>query len=309
MKKIIITGGAGYIGSVLAKKLLLEGESITIIDNLSYGKNENIPEEANFYEMDILSPEIEKIFQKVKPDVVYHLAASKSVNESLEKPLEFSKTNILGSINVINAAVKSQVEKLVFTSTAAVYGNHFTNGKQIEEQIPYPSSPYGWTKLAIEQYITYINSAHNKKYVTVRFANVYGPGGKSQYKSAVDTFIEQLQENKQLMIHGDGTQTRDFVFIKDLVDFCSLLKDADFDNHTDKLIFNVATEQETTINDVIRIISQVTGITPKYIYNTHIFAGQERSLLSKSKAKNALSWQPKISLEEGIQIILDTYNR
>jgi UDP-glucose 4-epimerase len=300
-KKILITGGAGYIGSKLARKLLGMGYRVVIIDDLSFGNTENIPQEAIFYKEDICSPNIESIFRKENPDVIFHLAASKSVNDSVEKPMEFTKVNILGSVNVVNSAVKCSIKRLIFTSTAGVYGDTFYKNFQTEDQKENPSSPYAWTKLAIEDYLQYINSQESMECIILRFANVYGPGGTSSYKSAVNIFVEKILANESIVVHGSGNQTRDFIFIDDLVDLCSNLAGINLTHNKKSLIFNVSTGNEVTVNEILKKIISHTGKTVSVMYDKTIFSGQKRSLLNPDKTRDVLRWQAKVTLDEGVK--------
>lgn len=299
-KKILITGGAGYIGSKLVNKLIAKGMSVVVIDNLSCGRKKNINDKAVFYNLDITSSEIFEVIKKEKPDVIFHLAASKSVNESLNNPMEFSKTNIVGSVNVINSAYRLGIKKLIFTSTAGVYGESSKGKKQNESDVLNPSSPYAWTKLAIEEYITYMNKYNNMECVVLRFANVYGPGGISEYKSVVNIFIEKLIKKETIKIHSNGSQTRDFVFIDDLIDVCESIIKTNFSKIKKSPIFNVSTGKDITISNLMNLISYFTQIVPNITYEKNIFSGQKNSILNPQKAKKMLKWKAQTSLKKGV---------
>jgi UDP-glucose 4-epimerase len=306
-KTIVITGGAGYIGSKLIDKLISGGMRVVVIDNLSYGSQKNINDKAVFYKLDIMSPEIFDILKTEKPDVIIHLAASKDVASSLKNPVEFTRINILGSVNVINCAYQLGIKKIIFTSTAGVYGNNLNGEKQKESQATNSSSPYAWTKLAIEEYITYMNKNCGMNGIILRFANVYGLGGISQYKSVVNIFVDKLINNQNIIIHGDGKQTRDFIYIDDLIDLCKLLIDSDPIIINESPIFNVSTGIEVSIMQLLETILRSVKTNPQIVFENTIFSGQKRSILDTEKTKKVLGWHSKTSLEDGIKKIIEHY--
>lgn len=295
---IIITGGAGYIGSKLTDLLLSRGYRVVIIDDLSQGYRENVSADAVFVQMNILSPEVSNIIQNEKPISIFHLAASKSVTESVKNPKQFYTTNVIGSKNIIDAAYKNGVKRVIFTSTAGVYGDTMNGRLQQESDAPHPSSPYAETKLETERYLLDMN-AKGMDNVIVRFANVYGPGGNASIESVVHVFIRSLMANQDVLVHGDGKQTRDYVFIDDLVEACALCIHAP--SKTPSPIYNVSTGKPASVLDVLSIISRIYKKTPKLSYMRDAFIGQQSSLLDPSKTKNDLHWESRVSLEEGIE--------
>lgn len=310
MKKIVVTGGAGYIGSKLVETLLNAGFAVVIIDNLNSGKKENIHKNASFYQEDISSPEISSIFQKEKPDMIYHLAALKSVAVSLSDPIGFAKTNVIGSLNILNCADRLGIKKVIFTSTAAVYGEDFYDKQQYEDQPLNPLSPYGASKLAIEYYINYYNKVKGMQGVVLRFANVYGPGGNTDYQGVINIFIEKVLNDKQLSIDGDGHQTRDFVSTEDIIGMCMHLASTQYETKTGKdFIFNVSTGKETSINEIVEMIASFTNKNPRLIYNNDAYSGQDKSILSPLKAQKILGWSAKKLLKDGIEETVTYYQK
>ncbi len=307
-KKALVTGGAGYIGSRLVAKLIDTGFSVAVIDNMATGSKTNVPSNTVFYKVDIRSEKIAKIVQKEKPDIIFHFAALKDITESLKNPIAFTDVNILGSLNVLDAAHKAGVKKFVFTSTAAVYGETLVGGFQSEKQPPNPLSPYGASKLAIEEYMNYYNKVHGMQGIVLRFANVYGPGGFMPYNGVINTFIKNALQNKELIIHGDGKQTRDFVCTDDIVDLCLQLALSNYHALTlDQFIFNVSTGKEVSIRNVADILKNYTQKPLRIIYKKNLSPGQKRSILSPKLAEDILGWSSKISLEKGIALTVAYY--
>lgn len=306
VKNILVTGGAGYIGSVLVNRLVDAGFKVSVVDDLSSGSRENINKKVKFYKTSILSPELEKIIKKEKPDMIYHLAALKSVDESLKKPLKFAEVNILGSLNLLNIAAKYSINKVVFMSTAGVYGElMFRKSGQVEDQKLNPSSPYAASKLAIENYISYYNT-QGMKGIVLRFANVYGRGGKSLVYGVVDKFIEEIIKTKKITVNGNGKQTRDFINIHDLVDLCFQIAKNYPKTSSNNFIFNVSTGKETSVNKLIEEIKKIYQIKFQVAYDKKGNVGQLKSLLDPSLAKKLLGWKAKTNLSNGIKNIKDS---
>lgn len=306
IKTIVITGGAGYIGSRLATTLINLGHRVVVIDNLSGGNKANLPKGIIFHKTDIRSEHIYAIFEKEQPEVLFHMAASKSVNKSMENPKEFQDINVAGSVNVFKAAAKAGIKRIVFTSTAGVYGNSNQRTKQTESDKLHPSSVYAETKLATEQeLLRYIDSGTEG--IILRFANVYGPGGTSDVQGVVELFAKTLLRNEPITIFGDGTQTRDFIYTDDLISFCELLVSSDYSKLKKNPIMNVSTGKSVSVLDMLHTIAKVLRITPKISYKKDAFIGQRDSLLDPTLAQNLLGWTAKTSLSDGIQKTIDAF--
>ena len=301
IKKILITGGAGFIGSHLVDALIEKGHKVVVVDNLSTGKKENINKKAKFYKIDICSPKIGEIFKKEKPEICFHFAAQINVRKSVEDPLFDAKVNILGSLNVIKNFIENtnlKNAKLIFASTGgAIYGE----AKKIptsEDYLPNPISPYGIAKLTIENYLKFYKENFGLKFISLRFSNVYGPRQDPKGEAGVVAiFIEKFLRGERPTIFGDGSQTRDLIFVEDVVSAC--LKAIEYKGK--KEVFNIGTGTETSINELYKTISELlkTKIKPKYVPPKP--GDLKRSCLDISLAKRELKWESKFSLKEGLQ--------
>lgn len=299
--KILITGGAGYIGSKFANECIAQGHDVVIVDNLSEGSPENIHEKAKFYQEDITSSHIFSIFKKEMPDMIYHLAALKNTHDSLKNQNRFAEVNIIGSLNILNFANLLGIKKIIFPSTAGVYGNAILQGLQSEEQPDNPSSPYACSKLAIEKYIHYFNTVQGMEAIVLRFSNVYGPGGKTTLNSVIHIFIENMLENKPIEIYGDGEQTRDFIYIDDIVSMFMHLSKIPYADVTKEYIFNVGTGEKTSINQAVALITRKLQCQPKVIFRQSMFYGQKESVLNPKKVNDIFHWKAAVPLTLGIE--------
>ncbi|MGB2805109.1 MAG: NAD-dependent epimerase/dehydratase family protein [Candidatus Zixiibacteriota bacterium] len=294
--KIIVTGGAGFIGSNAADRFIQEGHEVTIIDNLSTGVESNVNRMARFFKVDIRSAVIGNIFEKIKPEVLCHHAAQIDVRKSTDDPIFDADVNILGSLNLLNACVKHKVKKVIFASTGgAIYGEQ--DYFPADEKHPArPLCPYGVTKLTIEKYLHFYRETHGIEHVCLRYANVYGPRQNPFGEAGVVAILaERLLSGKEAVINGDGKRTRDFVFVDDVVESNLLaLKYPKSD------IFNIGTGIETDINSIFRILRETTGSKQKEIHAPPKPGEQERSVLDYYKAQRLLKWKPKCEISEGM---------
>jgi len=294
---ILVTGGAGFIGSNLADALIEEKHNVTIIDDLSTGKRRNIPRKARFHEMDIASPVVDKVFESGKFDQVFHLAAQMDVRRSVENPSNDAEINILGGINLLQASVKHKIKRFVFSSTGgAIYGEQ-EQFPASENHAANPLSPYGISKLAFEKYLYFYNFQHGLQYVSLRYANVYGPRQNPEGEAGVVAiFCRRLLKSQEAVIYGDGGQTRDFVYVDDIVKANLLAM-----NFQSSMAFNVGTGLETDINTIFAKIKKYTGSSQERIHLDPKPGEQRRSCISNEKIKKFLGWQPTIPLEQGIE--------
>jgi UDP-glucose 4-epimerase len=254
--KILITGGAGFIGSNIADSYLRAGHEVVIVDDLSTGKRENVPDRAKFYELSILSPEINDILAAEKPNVLSHHAAQIDVRKSVADPAADAETNIVGSLRLIESCRKQGIQKIIFASTGgAIYGEQ--DFFPADETHPTrPLSPYGIAKFAIEKYLYFYQQSYNIPYVALRYANVYGPRQNAHGEAGVVAiFTDKLLNAEAPTIYGDGSQTRDYVFVGDVV-ACSL--EALSPEVTG--IFNVGTGAETDVNALANQLLQIVGV-------------------------------------------------
>ena len=294
--KILVTGGAGFIGSHVADLLVKEGHSVVIVDNLSSGSKDNINPRAKFYHQDLGNwQEIEKIFLEEEPEIVYHLAAQIDVRKSVENPAEDARINILNSINLLELCRKNNVKHFIFSSTGgAIYGEDAgLPTKEGEKESPI--SPYGIAKLAIEKYLHFYWKVYNLKYTCLRYSNVYGPRqGMNGEAGVISIFLNKMFRNETPVIFG-GIQTRDFVFVEDVARANLLaLQDAKSDT------YNIGTGKEI---DVISLFSKLNtyfknNFVPEF---REMRAGEQlKSCLDYEYIKTSLGWETKISLNDGM---------
>jgi UDP-glucose 4-epimerase len=295
--KVLVTGGAGFIGSHLVDRLIQEGHDVVIVDNLSTGKRKNINRAARFFKMDIQSWRLERVFRNERPNTVMHLAAQMDVRKSVEDPMFDAQVNILGTLNLLQLAVKHGTRKVVFSSSGgAIYGEQETFPCP-ETHPTRPLSPYGLSKLCGEQYLSYYHRVSGLQVVSLRYANVYGPRQDPEGEAGVVAiFIQKLLNNEQAVINGNGRQTRDFVFVEDVVEANLAMMGQETEG-----VYNVGTGVETSVNDLFRILVQHTGSSCKEIHGPVKKGEQIRSVIDASKLRQAMSWEPKISLNDGLK--------
>ncbi|MEE0025491.1 NAD-dependent epimerase/dehydratase family protein [Methanobrevibacter sp.] len=263
-KKILITGGLGFIGSYIADELI-DGNEVLIIDNKSTGKVENLQninhENLTLIEKDLNDADLDDLLTDV--DYVFHLAAMASVPLSIENPLECVENNMYATIKLINACKNNNVKKIIFSSSSSVYGDN-TNIPLKESEYPLPKSPYAASKASGELFLKTYYEAYGLNYISLRYFNVFGPkqDKNSQYAAVIPNFITALLEGEQPIIYGDGEQTRDFIYIRDVVNANIKAAESDYNG-----IINVASGEKTTINELYKIISETLGsdIEPKYL--------------------------------------------
>lgn len=295
--KVLVTGGAGFIGSHLVDRLVQEGHEVIIVDNLVTGKRRNINRAARFYKLDIQSWRLERVFRNERPNVVMHLAAQMDVRKSVEDPMFDAQVNILGTLNVLQQAVKHGVRKVVFSSSGgAIYGEQEIYPAP-ESHVTRPLSPYGLSKLCGEQYLSYYQRSSGLQVVSLRYANVYGPRQDPEGEAGVVAiFIQKMLNNEQAVINGNGRQTRDFVFVEDVVEANLAVMGQETQG-----TYNVGTGVETSVNDLFRILIQHTGSTCKEVHGPAKKGEQARSVIDNTRIRHELSWEPKADLTEGLK--------
>ncbi len=308
MSKILITGGAGFIGSHLTDKLIERGHQVVVVDNLSSGKKENLNPKAKFYEVDICDSEISQIFQEEKPEIVFHFAAQIDVRKSVKDPIKDAEINILGSLNLIQnfiqfPASNSQDKNFVFASSGgAIYGDTDVTPTP-ETHLENPESPYGITKLTVEKYLYFYRKTFRLNYTALRLANIYGPRQNFKGEAGViAVFCNKMLKDEQAIINGEGEQTRDFVYVDDVVEAALLAMEKEKSG-----IYNIGTAKETNINEIFRKIKELTNSNCKKIHGPAKPGEQKRSCLDYSKAKEELNWQPKYNLEDGLKETIEWF--
>lgn len=300
-KKVLVTGGAGFIGSHTIDALIERGAEVIVVDNLVTGREENLNPKAKFYKMNIADSQIESIFDKEKPEIIYHFAFNVLVPKSVENPM-VDMDSIVGSVNILNNARKHGIKKVIFSSSGFIYGN--TKNLPVKESEPMqPVSPYSIAKYTIENYLSFFKKTYGLPYVIFRYASIYGP---RQVTGAMADYMRKLAAGKQAEIWGDGTKTRDYVFIDDLVT-ANLLALELSDDFPDP-VFNVGTGEETTLNQLYWKIGELLNKKPNPIYLPDREGEQMRYSLDPAKIKETMNWQPKYSLEEGLKIRLKSEN-
>jgi len=296
--KVLVSGGAGFIGSNTVDALIEAGHEVVVVDDLSVGKKSNLNPSAVFYETDIRDEKLSEIFEKEKPDAVIHHAAQVSVRESVKNPTHDASINLVGSINLLECARKNNVKKFVYASTGGViYGE--PEYLPCDEKHPVaPICPYGASKYAFEQYLKMYHILYGMDYTILRYANVYGPRQDPLGEAGVIAiFAGLLFDGKNPIVFGDGDQTRDYVYVGDVVS-ANLLA---LEKTTENKLFNIATAKETSVNELGEILIKEVGvdIRPKH---TNPVVGEIRNIhLDASLAEKQLGWTPKVGLRDGIK--------
>jgi len=299
MKKVVVTGGAGFIGSHLAEQLAINGDDVIILDNLSTGKMENIEhiiklKNVSFVEGSILDlPLLEKVFRGTAH--IFHHAASISVAESTEDPLKYNESNITGTLNVLLAAKNNKVKKVIFASSSAVYGDP-TELPTKEDSSLNPLSPYAISKLVGEYYCTYFNNTCGLPTVCLRYFNVYGPRQDplSEYASVIAAFIKRIHDGLPPIIHGDGEQSRDFVYIEDVVSANLILADSSSES-----TWNIGSGTSHTVNKIAEIMINILGSKQSPIYEKARIGDVKHTLPDITRAR-AMGFVPEWNLHQGL---------
>lgn len=294
--KILVTGGAGFIGSHLTDAFIELGHEVVVVDNLVTGRKENLNPKAKFYEADIRGAEIAEIFAREKFQVVCHQAAQMDVRKSVADPRYDADVNIIGTLNLLEQAGKTGVQSILFASSGgAMYGEQEQFPAE-EEHRTWPASPYGITKLTCEKYIAFFGKNYGMKYGLMRYANVYGPRQSPHGEAGVVAiFTSRLLAGEQPIINGDGKQTRDYVYVGDVVraNVAAL-------NYAHSDYFNVGTGIETDVNELFGHLNRITGNRAQEQHGEAKPGEQMRSVLDWSKAKRLLGWEPQMKLSDGL---------
>lgn len=303
MAKALITGGAGFIGSHLADALVAQGHEVHVVDNLSSGFRRNVPAKAHLHELDINDAATAELIRTGSFDYILHLAAQINVRASVEDPRNDAQQNILGTLNLLEAARQGGVSKFIFASSGGtVYGEQHSFPAP-ETHSTHPLSPYGITKLSVEMYLYYYQQVYGMQTVALRYGNVYGPRQNPHGEAGVIAiFAERMLEGKQPVINGDGLQTRDYVFVADVVTANLAAM-----NYPGSGTFNVGTGIET---DVVTLFDLVNAAYGSRYQRTHVPAKageQRRSVLDITLPGQQLRWAPAYTLEKGLPVTLEWF--
>lgn len=294
--KVIVTGGAGFIGSHLVDALVERGIEVHVIDNLISGQLEQVNTLAHLYVEDVCSKKAKQIVIDIKPDAVFHLAAQADVGKSVQDPAYDADVNIIGTINMLDACRQAKVKKFIFASTSAVYGN-LNKALLSEDDKKIPASYYGLSKLTAESYIRLFYELYRQSYTILRYANVYGPRQLPKGEGGVvAVFFDRIKKGDNINVHGDGEQTRDFIYVKDIVsaNIAAL-------EHGHQETVQVSTSQKTSINHILTLLTGIYGTPIDKQFTAPREGDIKHSCLSNQKAKEVLNWQPTYQIEEGLK--------
>lgn len=293
---VLVTGGAGFIGSTTARRLLAQGHQVTVIDDLSHGKRENVPDGAALRVIDVRTPDLAAAVAACRPDAVLHLAAQMDVRKSVADPTWDASVNVLGTVNVLESARRAGVRRVVFASSGgAVYGEQEAF-PATESHPRRPASPYGVSKLCGEEYLAHYSLAHGLSTLALRYANVYGPGQDPHGEAGVVAiFCERMLRGEAPTVNGDGGQTRDYVHVDDVARINQLALESDL-----RGALNVGTGVETDVNAIGAALAGALGFTTPLPHGPAKPGEQRRSCIDPRLAARLLDWRPEVGLEEGL---------
>lgn len=296
--KLLLTGGAGFIGSWIVELLIKKGEEVIVIDNLSTGKLENLNKKAKLYKEDIVNAFlVDKILSREKPEIVIHCAANAMLRKSLEDPLFDARSNILGTISILEACKKNNVKKIIYTSTGGARVGE-PEYLPVDENHPLnPCSPYGISKHSSEHYVWMYNKLYNLDYLIFCFGNVYGPRDDAITGRLIPVFIELIKQSKKPKIFGDGKQTRDFIYVLDLSEFIV----NSIDKNPEHKLFHLANGKQISVNEIFETVKKVSGIKIE-AERVKAVKGEIKDIVLDIKlAQRELGWQPKTDIEQGLK--------
>ena len=293
--RITVTGGAGFIGSHLVDRLIEDGHTVQVIDNLYTGNKEFVHSKAQFVELDIRDPKLYSVLEEFRPDYIFHEAAQTEVSTSMSDPMLDCDINLMGLINLLNAAVKLDVKKFLMPSSAAVYGNLDTLPLN-ENMIGNPSSFYGLTKLTTEHYLRIYHEAFGLPYVCYRYSNVFGPRqGNGGEGGVISIFAKAIVQGSPIIIYGDGKQTRDFIYVDDVVEANILGM-----QHQVIGIYNVSTGISSSVNLLVDEFKNISGKDIEVVYDKPRLGDIRDSVLATDKSEKGLLFTAKYNLHDGL---------
>ncbi|MHB8840877.1 MAG: NAD-dependent epimerase/dehydratase family protein [Candidatus Aquicultor sp.] len=295
--RIVMTGGAGFIGSNIVDAYIEAGHDVAVIDNLSSGSEANINPKARLYKLDIRSPEVELVFAKEKPDVLNHHAAQIDVRRSVLDPSYDAQVNVVGMLNLLQLCVKHETRKVIFASSGgAIYGE--PSVLPADESTPLdPLAPYGAAKVAGEYYLSCFQALHGLNYTALRYGNIYGPRQDPHGEAGVIAiFARAMLEGGEVKIFGTGEQLRDYVFVGDVVraNVLSLEK-----GNNQRI--NIGTATGTSVNELFERLKGITGYQKDAVYYPVRHGELERTYLTNERAKEELGWAPQVDIQQGLE--------
>jgi len=294
--RILVTGGAGFIGSNVVDAYVAAGHEVAVLDDMSGGKRENLNPKAAFHQLDVQSPEVEKVFADFRPEVMNHFAAQMDVRKSVADPLFDARVNLVGLLNLLESGRKHGLGRVLFASSGGtVYGEQETIPAD-EDHPKHPVSPYGITKLASENYLYFYRVQYGIAWVAFRYGNVYGPRQNPHGEAGVIAiFSEKFLRGQQPMINGDGKNSRDYVFIGDLVRANVAALSTDYSGP-----LNIGTGIETDVNRIFHLVRAACGSSAPEQHGPAKPGEQRRSVIDPRRAADVLGWRPEITLEQGL---------
>ena len=293
--RITVTGGAGFIGSHLVDRLIHDGHTVQVIDNLYTGNKEFVHSKAQFVELDIRDPKLYSVLEEFRPEYIFHEAAQTEVSTSMSNPMLDCDINLMGLINLLNAAVKLEVKKFLMPSSAAVYGNLDTLPLN-EEMIGNPSSFYGLTKLTTEHYLRIYHESFGLPYICYRYSNVFGPRqGNGGEGGVISIFAKTIVQDSPIIIYGDGKQTRDFIYVDDVVEANILGM-----QHQVTGIYNVSTGISSSVNLLVDEFRNISGKDIEVVYDKPRLGDIRDSVLGTDKSEKELLFTAKYNLHDGL---------
>jgi len=305
-KNILVTGGAGFIGSHLVDALIKRGHRVTVVDDLSSGSRENLNPRAEFKKLDIRKPAAAALVKSLKPDAIFHLAAQISVSLSVREPVLDAETNVMATVRLLAAASDVGVRRFIFAGTGGSLSSELTKLPTDEAHAAQPQSPYAIAKVASEHYGAFYRNACNLPFTSLRFANVYGPRQNPHGEAGVIAiFAQRMLANEPIRINGTGKQTRDYVFVGDVVN--ALLSVLDKPRAAGP--YHVGTGKETDVITLYKTIAKLTGYKLNPQKGPADVGAPMRSALDCRKLKRELGWKPQVGLEDGLKQTVDWFRQ
>ncbi len=300
--KILVTGGAGFIGSNVVDAYIEKGYEVVVVDDLSSGKKENLNKKAKFYRLDICDKALEEVFEE-GIDIVNHHAAQVDVRKSIADPAFDARVNIEGSLNILENCRKYKIKKIIFASSGGVIYGECGSVPPNEDSPDSPISPYGVSKYAMERYLSTYEKIYGLKYTALRYGNVYGPR-QDPYGEAgvVAIFSGKMFNNEEVNIFGDGEQVRDYVYVGDVVKANILCLE-----NGDNEIFNIGTGESTSVNQLFSEMKELTHYSKQAVYKPPRAGELMRSSIDVGKAEQKLGWKAEVNLREGLEKTIEFF--